>query len=581
MEHTLRQYGPDMSARSPIIERDLGRAGRSTSRRTLRVFLTVIFIMVILGASSFVLPKVTRGAQNTWTFLVYLNGDSDLEHVAIQDFLEMAAAGSTPNVNIVVQFDRSPGYNVGQGYDSSYGNWTTCKRFHITSGMTPIDSNAVSDIGEVDMGNPDVLADFIDWGVTNYAATNYALIVWDHGGSWRGVSWDYSSSNDYLTMSELATALGRAQASDGGIVLDILGFDACSMSSIEVACQVSPYARYLVASEIYVPDDGFEYTSPLSALAANPDMSTFELSNEILDSYAKYYLSLTGTPNWDELNESFTLSVVDLGLVDQLAVAVDALATELEDNIGLWVNHIALARNMTESYSAAWVNDGIDIYNFAENLRNITSNTTIDDLAEGVMVAVEASVLNETHGTNPDNCLIPVNHTHGLSMYFYPPMGWRDTSYSLQGMNFTNDTAWDELLGLYQSELALGNPTVMDFSPQASDAPLDSEIVATFSEPMNTASLATSFSIVPYVSGTLQTDPSALTFSPDAGGLQPGTTYTVTISVNATDQQGHNLQQDFAWQFTTATEIPEFPSGVLPALMLLALVLAISRRKRD
>ncbi|MBU1914953.1 MAG: Ig-like domain-containing protein, partial [Candidatus Thermoplasmatota archaeon] len=379
----------------------------------------------------------------------------------------------------------------------------------------------------------------------------------------------------------LQSALRSAQATNGGLVLDILGFDACSMASIEVAYQVMPYARYLVGSEIYVPDDGFEYTGPLSALAANPDMPTLEFANEILDHYSKYYLSLTGTPNWYELNESFTLSVVDLGLIDELVVSVGALATELQDNIGLWINHVALARNLTEAYSAAGTDDGIDIYHFAENLRNVIPNATIDALAEGVMAAIEASVLNETHGTNPDNCLVPVNHTHGLTMYFYPPNGTRDPTYPLQEMNFTNDTSWDELLELYESELALGNPTVMDFSPQASSVPLDADIVVTFSEPMNTSSLVPSFSIVPSVAGTFQVDPYNVTFSPDAGGLLPGTTYTVTISMNATDLQGHSLKQDFVWQFTTAAEIPEFPSGVLPTIMILALVLAISRRKRD
>lgn len=575
MEKTVSQGRPDILPQRPIIDRDLRRPPRSRSPRTVRVFLIALLAMVLLGASSFVFPQVTRGAPNTWTFMVYLDGDNDLEDVAILDFLEMAAIGSTARLNIVLQFDRSP------AYDATYGNWATCKRFLVTNGMTPTAPNAISDIGEVNMGDPNVLADFINWGVQTYDATNYALVLWDHGGSWYGISWDYSSSNAYLNMSELVSALDIAQTANGGLVFDVLGFDACSMGSIEVAYQVMPYAKYLVGSEISVPDDGFEYTGPLTALAANPDMPTLEFCDEILYHYSEYYLSLPGTPNWYELNESFTLSVVDLGLVDELVVAVGSLATELQDNLGLWVNHIALARSQTESYDAAWFNDGIDIYNFAENLRNLTPNATIDALAEGVMASLEASVLNETHGTNPDNSLVSVNHTHGLTMYFYPPSGWRDPSYPLQGMNFTRDTVWDELLGLYQTELALGNPTVMNYSPHASDVQLNADIVVTFSEPMNIASLEPSFSIMPYVAGTFQVDPSNMTFSPDAGGLLPGTTYTVTISVNATDQQGHSLQQDFVWQFTTAAEIPEFPSGVLPALMILGLVLAISRRKRD
>jgi hypothetical protein len=51
--------------------------------------------------------------------------------------------------------------------------------------------------------------------------------------------------------------------------------------------------------------------------------------------------------------------------------------------------------------------------------------------------------------------------------------------------------------------------------------------------------------------------------------------------MNATDLQGDSLQLDFVWQFTTAAEIPEFPSGALPALLILALVLVIIRRRQD
>ncbi|MBU1914523.1 MAG: hypothetical protein KJ563_04945, partial [Candidatus Thermoplasmatota archaeon] len=192
MEQTMRQYRSDLRAQRPIIDRNMGRPARSSSPRTLRVFLTVLFIIALLGASSLVFPKVTRGQTNTWTFMVYMDGDNDLERVAILDFLEMAAVGSTPNVNIVVEFDRS------RFYDTSYGNWNTTKRFLVTSGMTPTAANASSDIGEVNMGNASTLVDFIDWGVTAYPANNYALVLWDHGGGWSGVCWDYTPPYDWL-----------------------------------------------------------------------------------------------------------------------------------------------------------------------------------------------------------------------------------------------------------------------------------------------------------------------------------------------------------------------------------------------
>ena len=41
-----------------------------------------------------------------WTFMIYLDADNYLETAGIRDFLEMAAVGSSPEVNIVLQMDR-------------------------------------------------------------------------------------------------------------------------------------------------------------------------------------------------------------------------------------------------------------------------------------------------------------------------------------------------------------------------------------------------------------------------------------------------------------------------------------------
>lgn len=104
-----------------------------------------------------------------------MDGDNDLESDFIDGFLKMAQIGSDVNINIVVQFDRSP------KHDDRYGDWTDTNRFYITTGMTPTESNAVQDWGdgeggrEVDMANPDTLTAFMNWSVQNYPADKYAL----------------------------------------------------------------------------------------------------------------------------------------------------------------------------------------------------------------------------------------------------------------------------------------------------------------------------------------------------------------------------------------------------------------------
>jgi hypothetical protein len=89
----------------------------------------------------------------TWTFMVFLNGDNNLEGAAIDDFLEMAQVGSGDGVNIIVQMDRH------NAWDSSYGDWDNTRRFVITAGDDP-GMDPLMDLGEVNMG---LISFYGDW----------------------------------------------------------------------------------------------------------------------------------------------------------------------------------------------------------------------------------------------------------------------------------------------------------------------------------------------------------------------------------------------------------------------------------
>ncbi len=72
-----------------------------------------------------------------WTFMVYLDGDNSLVNQSIDVFLKLAAVTSSPDVNVIVQMDKSSDQN------ETYGNWTTCKRFVVQKNMTPTAESAV------------------------------------------------------------------------------------------------------------------------------------------------------------------------------------------------------------------------------------------------------------------------------------------------------------------------------------------------------------------------------------------------------------------------------------------------------
>ena len=108
-----------------------------------------------------------------------MNGDNNLEPDALLNFWQLAQVGSNNDINVVVQFDRIAKYAHTQP------DWPQTLRFRVTRGMQPLPSNALEDIGEANMGDPQTLRDFVVWGQNKFPAKHYMLIIWDHGQGWR------------------------------------------------------------------------------------------------------------------------------------------------------------------------------------------------------------------------------------------------------------------------------------------------------------------------------------------------------------------------------------------------------------
>ena len=113
------------------------------------------------------MPKVM---EKRWTVMVYLAGDNNLDSAGVIDLKEMKKVGSTDQINVITQFDR-------QGKDLS------TNRYYIRKSGT-LAKDVVGSLGETNMGDPRVLEDFIKWGIKNYPAKNYLLVVWNHGNGW-------------------------------------------------------------------------------------------------------------------------------------------------------------------------------------------------------------------------------------------------------------------------------------------------------------------------------------------------------------------------------------------------------------
>ena len=270
-------------------------------------------------------PEVSEVDPSSWTVMVYMIGDNNLEANALEDLTEMSMVTPQDRFDIVVLVDRNAGEASGGVVGLS--DFTDTKLLHIEGDQTTV----LAEFGEADMGDPQVLTNFITRGITDFPAAHYALILWDHGAAVFGIGPDdlgAGGESSSITPAEMAPAIRRGLDAAGLERLDVIGFDACLMASVEIAVGVAPVARYMIASEEFEPAVGWDWTA-LEYLAVEESPTPIGLGEAIISAYHTHPV-VAAIPE-------HTLSMVDLdligpletalaGLVDPLALAMDQYA---------------------------------------------------------------------------------------------------------------------------------------------------------------------------------------------------------------------------------------------------------------
>jgi len=386
--------------------------------------------MALTGFVSMVpTPAAAGGDDPVWTFMVYMAADNDLEDAGIDDFNEMEMTGSTANMNLLVQFDRA------EGYDDSNGNWTGTRRYSVDKDADEnnITSTLEWDLGEVNMGDPASLTAFIEWGIDNYSADRYVLVLWDHG-SGREICRD-DEADDELTLLELGDALAYAYLNTSQVI-DIVVFDACLMGTVEVCYEIAPYADYAVASEMTVPGDGMPYDDLTGHLKDNLDDLPGDHAVEMAWMYYDHYMDVD--------YYSHTMAAINLSYMQDVADAVSDLADVLIGNMSGYEN-LTDAWFETQFFDTGGVRMLLDLYNFTENLRSEIPDTALRGAAEGVMDAVDDAVMVSYNYSAAD--MFNADGANGLSVY--APMGQYMWFEDYIDTGFDNDTGWSDMLWDY------------------------------------------------------------------------------------------------------------------------------------
>jgi hypothetical protein len=359
--------------------------------------------------------------------MVYLAGDNNLEEAALIDLNEMEAVGSTDEVNLLIEIDRSPDY---VDYD---GNWSGARRYRAEKDddRRSISSPVLMDLGQVDSGRPEAFINFVTWSVENYPAKQYAFIIWDHGWGWtlqapsgrKGIASDDSTGSslsiaggDYEEILIAAQALTEDR-------LTLVGMDACLMANWETARVTAPYADIYVASQATESFDGWAFDTSMQDLIDDPEMDAAELGTFIAQ---RFY----------ETDDS-TLSAIDLAALVEMDGAIDELAfaiMDADDPRSAVRSHVGNTQNFDGD-----PNDR-DLGDLALRLAEDDSNEDISIASEELFIQLEeAIVANYTNGGW-------VRDATGLSIYI--PTRRLDDSYRRGSWN--DATMWDEMLDSIQ-----------------------------------------------------------------------------------------------------------------------------------
>ncbi|MEO8195350.1 MAG: clostripain-related cysteine peptidase, partial [Thermoanaerobaculia bacterium] len=181
----------------------------------------------------------SRGAvaERDWTLMYYLDADCNLEPDMLDDMDEMESIGSTDNVNILVLLDRTP------DHDPRDGNWSNARLLYVTRDGTngKLKSKILDNLKELDTASPETLVGFVAFGLQNFPAKHYGLVLGNHGGTWMGMLNDETDNEGGMKLAPFIQGL-EALKKAGAPKLDVIGFDMCLMAQVEVMDAISPYA---------------------------------------------------------------------------------------------------------------------------------------------------------------------------------------------------------------------------------------------------------------------------------------------------------------------------------------------------
>jgi hypothetical protein len=188
----------------------------------------------------------------------------------------------------------------------------------------------------------------------------------------KAVAIDDSNSRKYMSLKSFGSAIA-------GKGLSVVGFDTCFGALLEIAYQIRNDAVYLVASEGLIPSNGWDYTNLFTSFLESGSLSSSQFYSSAISQFSSQY---SGTPG-------STISAVDLTKATSVFSAFETFANILAQSIttdtsrDIVLNAILQNSSIYRYYDVPPSDLYIDIYSFAQTMRNmrssITTNTSLQN----------------------------------------------------------------------------------------------------------------------------------------------------------------------------------------------------------
>jgi len=202
---------------------------------------------------------------------------------------------------------------------------------------------------------------------------------------------------DNIELKEVFTTYGKK--------IDIIGFDACLMSMMEVVYQLRDHSEIIVGSEENEPSHGWDYTAILSYIVENPNASNDAISKKIIDSYIDSYKHLKG-------GRKLSLSSIRTDKLTNIVSLMDDFARTVLENESKVLKTLRDIVDDVEYFN----NDDLyfDLYHFVSLTKKYYSQ---EDSYQEEIIESSSRLLEEIKDLIIDNKTVKLKNAHGVSVY--------------------------------------------------------------------------------------------------------------------------------------------------------------------